>query len=291
MQACGVAMATRNGKNSADPGANGCTLPYIKGRQHHRNTLALPVRNIVGGGKTGGGNEPAGTSGSSPRMTYPRPTREQLLAAELELNRNLEAYVKNDHLGFAIPYINKGRTHSYVPDFLVRLKRVDGEEFDRTLIIEVSGSQKSPGPTQAKATTARDSWCAAVNNHGGLGRWGYIEMTDPLAFKMRLAQGIQALYSDQRIPEGCGVLRRNRICSAVLTERDLFRQCSTSGLPGETRLLGLKSSGPPRGCRAALTGRGWFCARSLTCDGQHRMSGPWRPIGISGCGPAPLKDR
>lgn len=126
-------------------------------------------------------------------------TWEQLLAAELELNRNVEAYVKNDHLGFIVPYVHKGTTHSYIPDFLVRLKRSNGEDFNRTLIVEVSGSQKSPGPTQAKATTARDSWCASVNNHGGFGRWGYVEMTSPLEFKTRLAEAIQLLYGDQPI--------------------------------------------------------------------------------------------
>ncbi|GAA2375020.1 BPTD_3080 family restriction endonuclease [Dactylosporangium salmoneum] len=126
-------------------------------------------------------------------------TWEQLLAAELELNPNVAAYVKNDHLGFTIPYVHKGRTHSYVPDFLVRLKRLEDEEFDRTLIVEVSGSQKSPGPTQAKATTARDSWCASVNNHGGLGRWGYVEMTYPLEFKIRLGESIQLLHDDAPI--------------------------------------------------------------------------------------------
>ena len=31
------------------------------------------------------------------------------------------AYVKNDHLGFTIPYVHEGRSHEYVPDFLVRL--------------------------------------------------------------------------------------------------------------------------------------------------------------------------
>jgi type III restriction enzyme len=126
-------------------------------------------------------------------------TWEQLLASELELNRNVEAYVKNDHLGFTIPYVHKGRTHSYVPDFLVRLKRMEGEHFDRTLVIEVSGSQKSPGPTKAKAETARHSWCAAVNNHGGFGRWGYIEMTNPLEFKTRLVEAIQLLCDDEPI--------------------------------------------------------------------------------------------
>ena len=49
-------------------------------------------------------------------------TWEQLLASELELNRNVKSYVKNDHLGFTIPYVYKGRSHSYIPDFLVRLE-------------------------------------------------------------------------------------------------------------------------------------------------------------------------
>lgn len=126
-------------------------------------------------------------------------TWEQLLASELEINGNVAAYVKNDHLGFSIPYVHKGRTHSYLPDFLVRLRRAADDNVDRTLIVEVSGSRKSPGPTRAKATTARDSWCAAVNNHGGFGRWGYVEMTNPLEFKTRLAEAIQLLYGDAPI--------------------------------------------------------------------------------------------
>ena len=126
-------------------------------------------------------------------------TWEQLLAAELELNRNVKSYVKNDHLGFTIPYIHKGRSHSYLPDFLVRLHRPAGEDFDRTLIVEVSGSQKSPGPTKAKANTARHSWCAPVNNHTGFGRWGYIEMTNPHEFKVRLQEAIKLLYDDAPI--------------------------------------------------------------------------------------------
>ncbi|EME63696.1 BPTD_3080 family restriction endonuclease [Amycolatopsis decaplanina] len=123
-------------------------------------------------------------------------TWEQLLAAEMELNPNVRSYVKNDHLGFAIPYVYKGRTHTYLPDFLVRLQPLEGEDFDRMLIVEVSGSRKSPGPTQVKATTARESWCASVNNHRGFGRWGFIEMRDPLTFKVHLAEAIQALYGD-----------------------------------------------------------------------------------------------
>ncbi|MFC5500675.1 BPTD_3080 family restriction endonuclease [Lysinimonas soli] len=82
----------------------------------------------------------------------------------------IDSYVKNDHLGLTIPYVHKGRRHEYWPDFVVHF------DDDRYLIVEVSGSQKSPGPTIEKARTARDSWCASVNNHGAFGRWGYLEL-------------------------------------------------------------------------------------------------------------------
>lgn len=126
-------------------------------------------------------------------------TWEQKLAEILEHHPDVHSFVKNDHLGFAIPYVHKGRTHAYWPDFLVRLRQPDPTEIARTLIIEVSGSLKSPGPTKAKADTARNSWCAAVNNHGGFGRWGYVEMTDPKRFRTGLDESIALLYGDQPI--------------------------------------------------------------------------------------------
>ena len=49
----------------------------------------------------------------------------------------------------------------------------------RTLIVEVSGSSRRPEPTKEKADTARGPVVPAVNNHGGFGRWGYAEMTQP----------------------------------------------------------------------------------------------------------------
>jgi type III restriction enzyme len=103
-------------------------------------------------------------------------TWEQILALECERHPEVMAYVKNEGLGFEIPYVYQGRTHAYRPDFLVRLKprEADGG-IVRTLIVEVSGGRKSPGPTNAKADTALNQWCPAVNNHGGFGRWGYIE--------------------------------------------------------------------------------------------------------------------
>ncbi len=73
---------------------------------------------------------------------------------------------------------------------------LEATTFERTLIVEVSGSQKSPGPTQAKADTARNLWCTAVNNHGDFGRWGYVEITDMPTLATRLDEAIAALYAD-----------------------------------------------------------------------------------------------
>jgi type III restriction enzyme len=127
-------------------------------------------------------------------------TWEETIAGLLEDDERVAAYVKNDHLGFTIPYVWEGRAHQYVPDFLVRL--VDAPDgVIRTLIVEVSGGRKSPGPTAVKATTASDQWCTAVNNHGGLGRWGYLEITTMFDAERVLGAAIDRLRADSPIAD------------------------------------------------------------------------------------------
>ena len=123
---------------------------------------------------------------------------EEGLAQLLEHDNRVLSYVKNDHLGFTIPYVHEGRTHEYVPDFLVRLVTEPGD-VQRTLIVEVSGGQKSPGPTAAKAQTARNQWCAAVNNWGEFGRWGYVEVRQPAKTPALLSEAIDNLNADSPI--------------------------------------------------------------------------------------------
>jgi type III restriction enzyme len=125
-------------------------------------------------------------------------TWEEILALLLEQHPDVEAYVKNDHLDFTVPYAHEGRSFQYVPDFLVRLRQRESDVM-RTLIVEVSGGKKSahsPGSVKAKADTARYQWCAAVNNHGGFGRWGFVEVKDPVSAKDYLDGWIENLYED-----------------------------------------------------------------------------------------------
>ena len=107
---------------------------------------------------------------------------EQKLAQSLEEMDEVVAYVKNDHLGFTIPYTLNGEERSYYPDFIARVRspRPLGEgqgEGVLNLIIEVTGEKKKD--KEAKVATARTLWVPAVNNHGGFGRWAFVEITDP----------------------------------------------------------------------------------------------------------------
>jgi len=126
-------------------------------------------------------------------------TWEQIVAMACEADARVAAYVKNDHLGFEIPYLHQGAAFRYHPDFLVRLAPLDATSPVRTLIVEVSGGAKrahSPGSTAQKAHTARYRWCAAVNHHGGFGRWGFVEITDMPTAAERLGDAIESLYHD-----------------------------------------------------------------------------------------------
>jgi len=101
---------------------------------------------------------------------------EQKMAQVLEDMDEVLSYVKNHNLGFFIPYAYEGEAHGYIPDFIVRLRAPGGAQ-PLNLIIEVSGEPKAQ--KAAKVETARSLWVPAVNNHGGFGRWGFLEISDP----------------------------------------------------------------------------------------------------------------
>ena len=124
-------------------------------------------------------------------------TWEETVANLLDDHEHVAAFVKNDHVGLEIPYVHAGRSHRYLPDFLVRLKPDPGTpDVVRTLIVEVSGGRKSPGPKATKAETARYHWCVAVNNHGGHGHWGYTEISNMAYAESNLNNAITSLYGD-----------------------------------------------------------------------------------------------
>jgi type III restriction enzyme len=90
---------------------------------------------------------------------------EQSAAYILDTHKQVDAFVKNAGLGFAIPYLHNGEPHDYIPDFLIRLKSSTGTH----LILETKGFDPL---TEIKVQAAR-RWVEAVNADGSYGRWEY----------------------------------------------------------------------------------------------------------------------
>ena len=119
---------------------------------------------------------------------------EHKMTQTLEDMDEVLAYVKNQGLGFTIPYTIDGRQRSYLPDFIVRLDDGHGPDDPLNLIVEVSGAQRRD--KDAKVHTARDLWVPAVNAHGGFGRWALVEITDP----WEAQQVIRGVIAEQSVP-------------------------------------------------------------------------------------------
>ncbi len=91
-------------------------------------------------------------------------------AFELDHNEQVEAWVKNDHLGFEIPYIHKGKVRKYRPDFIIRLKA------GTYLVLETKGEESEQDKVKREYL---DEWIRAINSHGGFGHWAAAVSYDP----------------------------------------------------------------------------------------------------------------
>jgi type III restriction enzyme len=89
-------------------------------------------------------------------------TWEAQAARELDHNKSVAAWVKNDHLGFDVSYIFEGVFHKFRPDYLIWL--VNGV----MLILETKGQDTPKDQTKRRYM---GEWVKAVNEHGGFGKW------------------------------------------------------------------------------------------------------------------------
>jgi type III restriction enzyme len=102
---------------------------------------------------------------------------EAKLAETLEEMDEVIHYVKNFQLGFTIPYTFNGDERAYFPDYIIRIEDGRGREDVLNLVLEVSGEARKD--KAAKVAATRNLWIPAINNHGGFGRWAFLEIVDP----------------------------------------------------------------------------------------------------------------
>ncbi|MDD3149366.1 MAG: DEAD/DEAH box helicase family protein [Candidatus Gastranaerophilales bacterium] len=112
---------------------------------------------------------------------------EQGVAKKLEQMPEALAYVKNQNLGFSVPYEHQGVAHQYIPDFIAIIEMPDKSKLN--LIIEVTG--KKDDKKQMKIKTAHDLWVPAVNNFGKYGKWAILEIQDIHETQNLIRAGIQ----------------------------------------------------------------------------------------------------
>ena len=103
-------------------------------------------------------------------------TWEEELAQVIERHPRVISYVKNQGLGFEVPYLLGAIPRRYLPDFIVRLDDGSGEDDALNLILETKGFPK--GDESLKRDTIKTFWVPGVNNLGGYGRWGFEEFRD-----------------------------------------------------------------------------------------------------------------
>lgn len=90
---------------------------------------------------------------------------ETAAAQRIDRNKKVFAFVKNEQLGFAIPYLHDYEMHEYLPDFVLRLH----EKEARYLVLETKGYDRR----KEGKRLAAERWVAAVNADGTRGKWSY----------------------------------------------------------------------------------------------------------------------
>ena len=108
---------------------------------------------------------------------------ESSAAYHLERMDEIIAYVKNDGLGFAIPYEWQGQRHEYRPDYLIRLRCPGCPGGELKVILEVKGRETEQ---DRQKYAAAQRWVKAVNYKGDLGRWAFLVCRNPTEIEKQL---------------------------------------------------------------------------------------------------------
>ena len=84
----------------------------------------------------------------------------------------VETWVRNQYLGFRIPYTVGDENKEYLPTFIVKTKDVN-------LIVECQDfDADGSGNREAKRHYPKDYWIPAANNLKTFGRWQLLEVRD-----------------------------------------------------------------------------------------------------------------
>jgi type III restriction enzyme len=115
-------------------------------------------------------------------------TWEQEFCRVLDHHPRVRRWVKNQTLGFEVPYQMGGVARKYIPDFIVVVDDGRGDDDLLHLVCEVKGYRGEDA--KVKKTTMEAFWVPGVNNSGRLGRWGFAEFREVYAMETDFASAV-----------------------------------------------------------------------------------------------------
>jgi type III restriction enzyme len=92
-----------------------------------------------------------------------------------EKHPRVRSYVKNQSMGFEVPYRYGSEMRRYIPDFIVRIDDGRGDDDLLNLVVEIKGYRGEDA--KEKKSTMETYWIPGVNNLGTYGRWAFAELT------------------------------------------------------------------------------------------------------------------
>ena len=92
-----------------------------------------------------------------------------------ESHPRVKSYVKNQGLGFEVPYRYGSETRKYLPDFIVLVDDGHGDDDLLHLVVEIKGYRREDA--KEKKSTMETYWVPGVNNLKKFGRWDFAELT------------------------------------------------------------------------------------------------------------------
>jgi type III restriction enzyme len=110
-----------------------------------------------------------------------------------ESHPRVKAYVKNQSLGFEVPYRYGSESRIYRPDFIVLVDDGHGDEDLLHLVVEIKGYRREDA--KDKAETMRTYWIPGVNNSGKFGRWAFAEFTEVYAMDADFAAKVEVEFN------------------------------------------------------------------------------------------------
>ena len=106
-----------------------------------------------------------------------------------ESTDRVQAYVKNQGLGFDVPYRYGKEARTYLPDFILLIDDGKGDDDMLHLVVEIKGFRRDS--VKDKTSTMESYWIPGVNALGTFGRWAFIELGSAFA----MDDGLEARHS------------------------------------------------------------------------------------------------